>query len=94
MSDTPTLSEADVDRIADRVVAKLTLLPAAAKQECSTDWLSKNDAAAYLTVSRTSFDRLRGEYPKSLKPASEHPLRWTRAQLDVFKFNLSAGKAA
>lgn len=48
-------------------------------------WLNRPEAAKYLSISPRSFDRLREEEPKFLRPASEHPLRWSCSQLELYK---------
>ena len=73
------LSQAEINAIADAVVARLQ-----SKQATASHWLTREEAAAHLSVSPRSFATMRAANPETLKPASEHPLRWSRKSLDVF----------
>lgn len=53
-------------------------------------WLSREQAEAHLNFSRTTFFHARKQFPEELKPASAHPMRWSRNALDVFKMRRGA----
>ena len=73
------LSTDDIHAIAQEVVRLLRVQPVDGDVR-----FSKAEAAKYLEVSPSTFDRLRsGE--KLLRPVSESPLRWSRAVLDQYK---------
>ena len=77
------LSDEDIGKIADAVVARLHQgLPAA-----PTDPLfSRAEAARYLHISLRDFDRKRGEHALALQPwAPGNPLRWAQSTLDAFR---------
>lgn len=82
MSET-ILSRVSVEAIARRVVE----LQRETSGPVADPWLTRKQAAAYLNFSPSSFERARRAHPAQLKPISEHPVRWSRNALDVFKFS-------
>lgn len=78
------LSSETIDAIARRVVQlqRETAAPAD-----SDPWLTREQAAAYLNFSPSSFERARRAHPEKLKPISLHPVRFSRNALDAFKFS-------
>ena len=52
----------------------------------SDPWLTREQAASHLNLPLRTFDRKRAENPETLRPVSEHPLRWSTNALDAFKF--------
>lgn len=75
-----TLAPEDIRAIAVAVAAELR-----AKPESADSWMSRDEAAAYISVSLRTFTLMRGLYKSELSPALEHPLRWSRIALDRFK---------
>ena len=74
-----SLTSEDVQAIAQAVVDKL------ATPQASDPWLTREEAAKYLNVSRSSFARLRETETRFLKPVCENPLRFSRSQLQLFQ---------
>lgn len=56
-------------------------------------WLTRQQAEAYLGVSRKGFWRLRAEHP-ALAPCSIRPLRWSKRNLDGWKLSQSLPKSS
>ena len=79
------LSPESVEAIARRVIELQREAPAD-----SDPWLTREQAAKYLNFSPSSFERARREHAEALKPCSEHPVRWSRNALDVFKLTRGA----
>lgn len=79
------LDAEDIDAVARRVVEMIRQQPAD-----SDPWLTREQAAKYLNFSQSSFERARREHAEALKPCSEHPVRWSRNALDVFKMTRGA----
>jgi hypothetical protein len=80
-----TLSPESVKALAQQLFELMRTKP-----EVSDPWLGREDAAAYLNISPRSFDRIRDAHVETLRPASEHPLRWSRNALDTFKMSRGA----
>lgn len=74
-----TLDAQDIDAIANAVVSKLRVSATDADPR-----LSRLEAAKYLGVSPTTFDRLRLT-EKLLRPVSQRPLRWSGKALDMHR---------
>lgn len=75
-----TLDPETIEAIARRTAELMRLA-----QADSDPWLTREQAAAYLNLPMRTWDRKRKEHPEALKPCSEHPIRWSRNALDVFK---------
>ena len=74
------LDDDDITKIADAVVARLQF---AAPED---PLFTRTESARYLKVGQRTFDRFREDHPKALEPwAVEHPLRWARSTLDMFR---------
>ncbi len=76
-----TLSPESVEAVARRVIE----LQAQAKPSDPNAWLTRAQACEHLGVARETFLRMRAAHPSALRPVSEKPLRWSKAQLDFFK---------
>lgn len=89
MSEVISLDAATIEAIAQRLAQLLRSSPAPRVET----WMTREQAAAHLTVSPRSFDRLRELHVDALKPSSDKPLRWDRNALDVFKLSRGVVKA-
>jgi len=78
------LSPESIEAIARRIVEMQRETAAPAD---SDPWLTREQAAAYLNFSPSSFERARRAHAEKLKPISLHPVRWSRNALDAFKFS-------
>jgi len=77
-----TLTDEDVqviEGIVNRAVANQGV------KKDADPWLTRAQAAGYLNFSLSSFERARRQHPDSLKPCSDHPVRWSQNALTVFK---------
>jgi hypothetical protein len=80
------LSPQAIDAVARRVIELQRSAPIVEADQ----WLSKTEAAKYLSFTSRTFDRKRKIFVEALKPAMDHPQRWSRNALDVFKFTRGA----
>jgi hypothetical protein len=81
------VSASDVQAIIERLDR---IERALARPADSDPWFTREQAAQYLNLPLRTFDRKRDEHVEALKPCSEHPLRWSRNALDVFKLTKGA----
>jgi hypothetical protein len=85
VNDAIQLSPETIEAIARRTAEIIRGTPAD-----SDPWLTREQAASYLALPPRTFDRKRKLHPEALKPCTEHPLRWSRNALDVFKLTRGA----
>jgi hypothetical protein len=86
------ISPASIDAIARRVHELGAFNPAGLAVTSPTVdvWLDREQAAVFLQMKLRTFDRKRKLHAIALKPCDEHPLRWSRNALDVFKLTRGA----
>lgn len=75
-----TLTAADIEAIAEAVVAKLRAAPT------EDPLLNSKEACLYLGMCRTTLHELR-KTEALLKPTTSTPLRWSKRQLETFKLS-------